>query len=119
MEKGFLLCEGCRIIWYKANRQFGAARCWTAYADSIIDAEAQALSSAILWSSQIQLQKVIYVSDNLSLVNAINGATSSLHWTKFSLVHNCNVGLASLVASCCVFVNSKCLSETSTEKSCN
>ncbi|XP_026451664.1 uncharacterized protein LOC113351990 [Papaver somniferum] len=98
---------GCGAVWYKPNGIFEKAKCWTINASSVIAAEAQAITHAMEWAQQKQLQRIIVVSDNQALVNAINGAACYICWTHISYVTNCKNDMSSFHSPYCKYVPRK------------
>lgn len=82
----FSRSSGCGVVLYRANDEFAAARCWPTFANLVIGAEAQALLTAVEWAKELHIQNIIFISDNLTLVN---GDPSNIPSTVLSYVQYC------------------------------
>ncbi|RZC51519.1 hypothetical protein C5167_019942, partial [Papaver somniferum] len=99
--------QRCGIVFYRANGRFVAARYWQTSAKSILEFEAHALLAAVEWAQDMHVQNITFISDNLALVNAINGDIFNIPWTLFYYVQDCKNGLTSLGSSLCKYVPRK------------
>lgn len=95
---------GCGAVLHRADGRFSTARCWPTVIDSVGEAEAQALLAASEWAHAMKVRSIIFISDNLSLVQALNGDLTSIPWTLFSYVQDCKSGFSLFNSSQCKYV---------------
>ncbi|KAI3862261.1 hypothetical protein MKW92_007049, partial [Papaver armeniacum] len=83
------------------NKRFYAARCWISPATTVSQAETSALLSTIDWCHELQIDKVLFVSDNANLLTAINDNSCSTRWEDQNLVQNYVLLLSKFCKSDC------------------
>ncbi|XP_026451412.1 uncharacterized protein LOC113351684 [Papaver somniferum] len=101
--KDFKLGSG--VIWCDLSGNVICSRAdfeWIPYA---VGAEAAALLLAISWAEEMNLPKVVFLSDCLQLVNFVNAATSNFNWRSIDLLNRCRISIVSNVSFKLLYVN--------------
>ncbi|XP_026451715.1 uncharacterized protein LOC113352048 [Papaver somniferum] len=89
---------GIDVIWCDVAGNVRKTRSDFGLIQDAVGAEATALLLAISWAKEMNLPKVVFVSDCLHLVNFVNGCNSSVDWRSLDLLELCRSSISSSVS---------------------
>ncbi|XP_026383587.1 uncharacterized protein LOC113278893 [Papaver somniferum] len=86
---------GVGVIWCDVAGNVRSSRSDFGLIPDVVGAEVSALILAISWAEEMNLPKVVFVSDCLQLVNFVNGDSSNVEWRSVDLLEHCQSLLSS------------------------
>ncbi|MCL7034892.1 hypothetical protein MKW94_030001, partial [Papaver nudicaule] len=101
-------CAGLAMLLRNDDGTFLAAKSLTTYAQSPLQAEAQALWEAVKWCNHHHYQKVIFETDNKALYQAITVPGFHPPWLSKPLVQHCKYMFSIHSDWSCVYVSRVC-----------
>ncbi|OVA12650.1 Reverse transcriptase zinc-binding domain [Macleaya cordata] len=87
---------------------FKAARAISRQAVSAENAESLAISEAVKWAMDMNLRKVCFESDSLSIINNLKGQSNNIHWSNDSILSDCKYLLGNFSSWSCNFAARLC-----------
>ncbi|XP_026400447.1 uncharacterized protein LOC113296355 [Papaver somniferum] len=87
------------VIWCDISGKLKSSRSDFGLIPDAIGAEVASLILAISWAEEMNLSKVVFISDCLQLVDYVNGVSSNITWRSEYLLNQCRV----LISSSCSF----------------
>ncbi|XP_026383473.1 uncharacterized protein LOC113278971 [Papaver somniferum] len=88
---------GMGVIWCDAAGNVRKVRSDFGLIQDAVGAEAAVLSFAISWAEEMNLPKVVFVSDCLQLVHFVNGCNIYVGWRSQDLLEQCRSSISSYV----------------------
>ncbi|XP_026399813.1 uncharacterized protein LOC113295701 [Papaver somniferum] len=89
---------GLGVIWFDVAGNVRSSRSDYGLIPNAVGAEAAALILAISWEEEMNLSRVVFVSDCLQLVHFINGVNSNIAWRSSDLPDQCRSLISSSVS---------------------
>ncbi|OVA10963.1 Reverse transcriptase zinc-binding domain [Macleaya cordata] len=96
------LC-GIGLVICGNARAFRAARAISRQAVNAENAESLAILEVVKWAMDMNLSKVCFESDSLSIINNLKGQSNNIHWSNDSILSDCKYLLGNFISWSCNF----------------